>query len=257
MPPVEIDLRGPAEVDVDSEIELTVVVTNHGERPLAELALRPQLDPAMKLEGEAAPLDLPNLPPAASQQASFKVRASESGNFTPTVELVHAGRVLASDWWGVRVRGEEPAEPDLGPPLVDGAESLERLDPRDPVWFDKAGRRVIMLSQVCQREAPLETFACLRGSKEHESVLSVPVKAHVVHAGLLAAGAEPGNPVRFQPDYAPAQGPEIEVTVIWKDESGQVRRARGQEWVRNLKTDKEARVPLGLCRKQICRGGRG
>lgn len=127
---------------------------------------------------------------------------------------------------------------DLGPPLVDNRAALAQLHPTYPVWFDKEHKSVVMLGEVCQRRMSLELFACLKGSKEHESIVSVPAQAYVVHAGLLAAGAEPGNPVQFYPEYVPARGPEIEVTVIWKDEKGQIQRARAQDWVRNAETKK-------------------
>ena len=81
---------------------------------------------------------------------------------------------------------------DFGEPLVEGLGENERLAPKEPIWLTKDRKSVVIQSMVCQREAPLEMFACLLGSKEHESVLAVPVKAFFVHAGLLAAGSETG-----------------------------------------------------------------
>lgn len=121
-------------------------------------------------------------------------------------------------------------------PLVDNIEKLTRLDPDRPLWLDKENKRVIMVGQVCQTNVPLEMFACLAGTKEHESVVAVDVKAFAVHAALLALGATPGTSVVFHPEYKPATGPEIEVTVVWKDEKGKQHSARAQEWVRNQKT---------------------
>ena len=139
---------------------------------------------------------------------------------------------------------EEPQyDPQKSVPLVDRPERLQRLDPKDPVWFDKQGQRVVMTGQICGREVPLEMFACLRGTKEHEAIVVVDAKAYVVHAGLVAAGADPGNPVQFYPEYVPAKGPEIEVTVVWEDEKGQRRIARGQDWIRNAETRKAMEYP--------------
>jgi len=130
---------------------------------------------------------------------------------------------------------EEPAaEPRLPPPLVDDPESLQRLHPAYPVWIDPQRKYVLVVGRICQRRAPLELFACMRGSKEHESVVVVDSKAYVVHAGLLAVGAEPGSPVRFVPEFRPASGTEIDVTVVWEDESGRRREARAQDWVRDV-----------------------
>jgi hypothetical protein len=128
------------------------------------------------------------------------------------------------------------SEPDYGTPLVDDAEDLVRLHPTDPAWFDKQRKSVVLVGAVCQRRVPLELFACLKGSKEHESVVVVAAQAYVVHAGLLAAGAEPGGPVQFYPEYIPARGPEVEVSVLWKDADGNVKRVRAQEWIRDVET---------------------
>ncbi len=134
-------------------------------------------------------------------------------------------------------RAEEKL-PDLGPVLVDKPEELKRLHPKYPVWLDAKNKRVVVQGAVCSRECPLELFACLRASKDYESVVSVPGKASIIHAGLLAAGAEPGSPVQFRPTFAPPRGTEIEVTVVWKDAKGARQTARAQDWVREVKAKK-------------------
>jgi len=131
----------------------------------------------------------------------------------------------------------------MGPPLVDNPDKLVRLNPINPVWIDPVGKRVVMVGQVCQRAAPLEMFACLWQTKEHEAVVTVPTKAQDVHAGLLAIGAKAGKPVQFRPEYIPASGTEIEVTVVWKDEKGQLQKARAQDWIRNMETGKAMKYP--------------
>jgi len=142
---------------------------------------------------------------------------------------------------------DKPADPrkppDLGPPLVEKVAELKRLDKVFPVWLDPVNKQVVLMGQVCQRQAVLEMFACLRETKEHESVVVVDAKAYVVHAALLAAGAKVGNPVQFSPKYVPASGTEVEVTVVWKDAKGEIQRARGQDWVRNVKTNQALEHP--------------
>ncbi len=132
---------------------------------------------------------------------------------------------------------------DFGEPLIEGLGEKERLAHKQPIWLTKDGKSVVVQAMVCQTEAPLEMFACLLGSKEHESVLAVPVKAFIVHAGLLAAGALAGTPVRFDPQYAPPTGTEIEITVLWKDKDGKVQKARAQDWVQDLTTGKAMAHP--------------
>jgi hypothetical protein len=135
------------------------------------------------------------------------------------------------------------SEPDFGTPLVDDPEDLVRLHPKYPTWVDEKRKSVVLVGTVCQRRVPLELFACLKGSKEHESVLVVDTEAYLVHAGLVAAGADPGGPVQFYPEYIPARGPEVEVTVVWKDPDGDVKRARAQEWIRDVETGKSMEHP--------------
>ncbi|MHC4400434.1 MAG: YdjY domain-containing protein [Planctomycetota bacterium] len=141
-------------------------------------------------------------------------------------------------------RSSGPAA-DPGPerPLVDDPARLHRLHPKHPVWLSQDRKSVVFLAEVCQREAALETFACLRGSKEHESVVSVDSAAYVIHAGLMAVGAEPGSPVQFHPEYARAQGPEVAVTVVWEDDRGRRHRARAQRWVREVETGQALEHP--------------
>ncbi|HVX58969.1 MAG TPA: YdjY domain-containing protein [Pirellulales bacterium] len=121
---------------------------------------------------------------------------------------------------------------------ADDIPGLKRLDPKQPLWLDAARKRVVMVGEVCLREGQLEMLVCPRGSKEHESVLSVPVEPYKVHAALLAVGAEPGNPARFVPDYQPARGTQIDVWLFWTDEQGNRQRARAQDWVRHFGTQK-------------------
>jgi hypothetical protein len=123
------------------------------------------------------------------------------------------------------------------------ADSLLRLDPQQPLWLDKRRKRVVLVGQVCLREGQLEMFACPTGTKEHESVVAVPVDAWKIHTALLAAGAEPGHPAMFQPDYQPAAGTEIDVSLFWTDEAGRRRSAWAQDWVRNALTGESLSAP--------------
>ena len=137
-----------------------------------------------------------------------------------------------------------PPPPVEAPPAdLENAEGLVRLHPKYDVWIDKARKRVVMRGEVCLRKGALELFACLKRSKEHEAILAVATEAHIVHAALLAVGAIPGNPVQYRPEFRPAAGAEVEVTLFWTDPNGKPQRARGQEWVRDYRTKKELSFP--------------
>ena len=113
-----------------------------------------------------------------------------------------------------------------------------RFSPEADAWIDPKNKRVIVDGVVCLRSGTLEMFACLKGTKEHESIVAVDSLAAPIHAALLRVGAEAGSPVQFQPTFRPASGTPIEVTLIWKDEKGVEHQEKAQNWVRDLRTQK-------------------
>jgi hypothetical protein len=129
------------------------------------------------------------------------------------------------------------AQATAADPTVD-AQKLIRLSPNHEVWIDKVNKRVILGGQIALREGQLEMFACLAKTKEHESVVAVNSKAFLVHAGLVAVGAEPGHPAQFRPVYRSASGTEVEITAYWTDDQGKRQQIRAQEWLKNVKTGK-------------------
>ncbi len=119
---------------------------------------------------------------------------------------------------------EEPAPAakprDLGPPLVDDLKGLTKLDPVQPVWVDKSHGQVVFMAETCRADYPLEFFATLR-DRGYESCVVTDVRPSIVHAALLAVGAKPGTPAKFDPKYTPPTGTEIAIEVRWKDKDGQ------------------------------------
>lgn len=115
---------------------------------------------------------------------------------------------------------------------------LVRLSPTEEIWVDAKQKRVVVGGTVCLREGFLEMFACPRGTKEHESVVSVNAKAFQVHTALLAINARVGSPVRYEPVYRPATGSIIRIEVVWHDETGKVFRRDARQMVRDGKTRK-------------------
>jgi hypothetical protein len=120
---------------------------------------------------------------------------------------------------------------------------LKRLTPEFDVWLDQKKKQVVMSGTIVLRRGPLELLACLKHTKEHESIVAVETKAYVVHAALLACGAEPGNPAKFLPEFTPARGTEIEVTASWTDEQGNKKSIDARKWLRNVRTGEESKYP--------------
>ena len=132
----------------------------------------------------------------------------------------------------------DPAAPaaDVEAGRPDAHPELRRLSQTDALWLDLPGKRVVVGGKIAIDEGEIEVFACPKGSKEHEAIVATLCPARLVHAGLLAIGLEPGNPVSFDPAYVPAKGPKVSVLVRWQDGAGQWQERRAQELIRNTKT---------------------
>src|SRR5215471_14628401 len=129
-----------------------------------------------------------------------------------------------------------PAGADDEPAGADAAKETPGepipLNTQGTVLLDKKNKRLLLKTRVVQQNRSLELFCCLKGSKEHESILTLDAKAYVIHTGLLALGAKPGTPVRYDPEYHPPTGQKIDIFVNWTDADGESRRAPARSWVR-------------------------
>lgn len=157
-----------------------------------------------------------------------------------------AGGLAALSLWQLAVAEDKPAaaakKPPLPPAVVEAAKAepqgWTKLSKTGDVWLDAKRKAVIIDGEVCLREGQLELFACPKGSKEHESVVSLNGEPQVAHAGLIAAGARQGTPVSFDPEYKAATGDVIDVFVIWTDADGKQHMHRAQEWVKHAASGK-------------------
>lgn len=132
--------------------------------------------------------------------------------------------------------GAAPADGQTAP--APDANGLVKISKKHPVWIDTKRKAVVMDGEVCLREGQLEMFACPKGTKEHESIVAIDCLPEEVHAGLLAVGAKPGRPVKFDPEYSPATGQIIDVFLLWKDADGTTKQGRAQDWIKHTKTGK-------------------
>lgn len=162
------------------------------------------------------------------------------------------GNAIALGWMFLAFAGAASAQdakpetkPEDGPVSPDDKQlpGLTKLAKDYDLWIDPKRKLVVIDGKICLRDGTLELFACPKGTKEHESIVVVNCPPRFVHAALLAIGAKPGSPVKVDPKYVPANGPEVEVLVLWKDKDGKPQKVRAQEWVRDLKTGKSLDVP--------------
>lgn len=131
--------------------------------------------------------------------------------------------------WTADVYSQEEKTPEPAAPKAPVA-----LNPQKSVLLDVDDGKLILETEVVLRAGLLEMLVCLKQTKEHESILSIDAKAATVHAGLLALGCKPGTPVKFDPEFQPPQGQEIEIWLMWKDAEGKWQRTKAQNWIRSV-----------------------
>ena len=162
------------------------------------------------------------------------LHASAVANNTQAVQNSDSGAAAAET--------NDPADPNQTDRPADDAPDknteLIRLTKDGEVSINPKTKQVIVGGAVAFRKGVLEMFACVKNTKEHESVIAVNAKAYHVHTALLAVGAKPGKPVQYDPTYKPASGPKIKVEVVWKDKDGKEQRRRAQDMIRNVRTQK-------------------
>ena len=130
------------------------------------------------------------------------------------------------------------------PPRLPAPQGAQAMPKPYQVWIDVKKKVVYVDGYVSLNEGMLEMFACPQGTKEHESIVAVYSSAQVVHAALLAVGAKPGHPVRWDPKFEPAAGTEIDIEVHWRDEADKWHKLRAQEWVQEWGHDLKTKQPM-------------
>lgn len=119
----------------------------------------------------------------------------------------------------------------LEKPLLLKDEKLISLSDSAPIWISADKKSLILNGTIVLREGLLELFACRRRSKEHESIVAIPVAPRLIHAGLLVIGADVGHPAIFEPKFSPPKGDAIRILVRWRDETGKIKSADARDWI--------------------------
>lgn len=136
-------------------------------------------------------------------------------------------------WGGLLFADESPAAAAPAAAPAAAAARPVPLNPQGTVLLDRAGRRLILKTEVVLRSGLLEMLVCKAHTKEHESILAVDSDAFVIHGGLLALGARVGTPVRYEPEFRAPTGQAIRVVLRWRDAEGREQTAPAQSWVRH------------------------
>jgi hypothetical protein len=153
--------------------------------------------------------------------------------------LSRIARIALAAGFALAVGGLHADEPSTAASTENADKNIVYMTKERDVWLDKQKKQVVLKGKVAVREGNLEMLACPEQTKEYESVIALSAhKMENVHAALLAAGAQPGHPAKFDTTFHPPTGTQIEVTIRWTDKDGKHQEVRGQDWIRNLKTHK-------------------
>ena len=149
-------------------------------------------------------------------------------------------------------KADEPDKPSdtveslPDPPKASDQSKLTPLNKEKTLYLEtpeKGEKRVLFAAEVCLREGVLEVLVCKKQTKEHEAILRADLDARLLHAALVAAGATPGKPVQFinpkteEPEYKPASGQKIKVTVHYT-RNGKAVSHPAQDWILDKSTKK-------------------
>jgi hypothetical protein len=125
-------------------------------------------------------------------------------------------------------------------PLSESEKALCELLSGMGVRYLPHERRVEVAGWVNMQRGLIEVFACAPEGKTHESVVVLDCVPSGLHAGLLALGLEPGEPVELGTDgsYRRPTGAKVEIHVAWSTIDGVAKRCRAEEWVWDQKRER-------------------
>ncbi len=148
---------------------------------------------------------------------------------------MHALAILAAAWF-IQPPAKTIELPD-SPTFKEAGAEIKPIGKNVWVDFGAKSRRVIVRGAVCRNDVELEEFMCLKGTKEHESIVTADVVPKVFHAALISAGADSGTPARFDGKFHPPTGDKLKITVEWKS-AKETKRATAQDWIRDANSKK-------------------
>jgi len=128
-------------------------------------------------------------------------------------------------------------EPGAKPPAA-GSTAPEVLRFKH-LRIDRDKRQVMLDAKVCmEEEGPLELLICRTGTKEYESVLATEALGAHLHAALLSLDLTPGLAAMWsgsgdEAKFLPPRGPELKITMRWKDKDGNMQEADAGDWLKH------------------------
>ena len=137
------------------------------------------------------------------------------------------------------------------PELSPGAEEALRKLNLSGIKLNLKERCIDVNATVCLHEGLLELVACTKGSKEHESILSIAARPMHIHAAMLLIGAKPGTPaMRKARDEARTRwvsvepaGDPIGVSLVFPDSKGKPQEHPISKFISPAQPDEISGIP--------------
>ena len=145
--------------------------------------------------------------------------------------------------------GAAPAAPEArqqeeqlqtsAPPSADVAAAAPRVaTPFPGIRVHINGKRVELDGRTCYDVTWLEFIACSPNTKEHESLVVLPQRPSDIHASMLLAGFEPGEPGRWTYEnekfhLIPPTGSKLRIDVRYKNKAGEMVTESVCHWIRD------------------------
>jgi hypothetical protein len=138
------------------------------------------------------------------------------------------------------------------PELSPGEEEALRKLNLPGIKLNLKERCIDVNATVCLHEGLLELVACTKGSKEHESILSIAARPMHIHAAMLLIGAKPGTPaMRKARDEARTRwvsvepaGDPIGVSLVFPDSKGKPQEHPISKFISPAQPDEIGGVPI-------------
>lgn len=130
-------------------------------------------------------------------------------------------------------------------PESDAAKLAALADKLPGIKIDLTNKTVDIDSIVATPDAKwLELLACTKGTREHETILTVTSRPTHIHLALLMIGMEPGAPMQWLnqgPDkpvkVVPASGAKIKITLIY-EKDGKETHVPANQWILDVASKK-------------------
>lgn len=145
-----------------------------------------------------------------------------------------------------------PVKAPTAPPAADASPSAGHAFKLPVLTINPKERCVDIEATICLDEGVLELIACTKGSKEHDSVMTVGASPIHIHNALLLLGAKNGSSAMRQPiiDEAtcwidvPPKVDLIEVCLEFKDAAGKLTERPISDFI--TRSAKHARNPSAI-----------